>query len=83
MPPPLAPAKVLRSDAAVPTRRRSLRVPRVTRSATEATCEASRSVATVTEPQQVATATTVVMTMAVTAPSTLPVPAPAGSLGWR
>jgi hypothetical protein len=43
-----------------------------------ATSEAPRSAAAATEPQQVATTTTVIMTMAVTAPSILPVPAPAG-----
>jgi hypothetical protein len=42
------------------------------------TSEAPRSVAAATEPQQVATATVAVMTTAVTAPSILPVPAPAG-----
>jgi hypothetical protein len=50
----------------------------VTGSAAAATSEAPCGAATATEPQQVAMATTGVMTMAITAPSTLPVPAPAG-----
>jgi hypothetical protein len=41
-----------------------------------ATSEALRSVAAATELQQVTTATTAVTTMAVTAPSILPAPAP-------
>jgi hypothetical protein len=48
----------------------------VTGSTTAATSEAPRSVAAATEPQQVAVATTAVMTMAVTAPMILPVLAP-------
>jgi hypothetical protein len=50
----------------------------VTRSAAAATSEAPRSADTAIEPQQVATATTTIMTMAVTAPSISPVPAPTG-----
>jgi hypothetical protein len=65
-------------DASVPTRRHSSRAPRVTGSTAAATSEASRSVAADTKPQQVSTATTAVMTVAVTAPSILSVPAPAG-----
>jgi hypothetical protein len=76
--PPLAPAKALRSDVSVPTRRRSSRAPRVTGSTAATTSEFPCGAATATEPQQVAMATTAVMTMAATAPSALPVPAPAG-----
>jgi hypothetical protein len=75
-PSPLAPAKALRVDASIPTRRRSLRAPRVTVSAATATGEAPRSVAVAAEPQQVVAAATAVMTTAVTAPSILPAPAP-------
>jgi hypothetical protein len=52
--------------------------PQVIGSVVAATSEAPCSAATATEPQQVVTATMAVMTMAVTAPSILPVPAPAG-----
>jgi hypothetical protein len=60
----------------IPTRRRSSRAPRVTESTAVAASEAPRSVAAAMGPQQVAAATTAFMTMAVTAPSIPPVPAP-------
>jgi hypothetical protein len=77
-PPPLAPAKALRSVASVPTRQRSSTVLGVIGSTAAATSESPCSVATTTKPQQVAMATTAVMTVAATAPSVLPAPAPAG-----
>jgi hypothetical protein len=75
--PPLTPAKALRSDASIPTRRCSSRAPRVTGSTAVAMSEAPRSVAAAVEPQQVTMAAMAVMTMAVTVPSILPVPVPA------
>jgi hypothetical protein len=53
--PALAPAKVLRSDAAVPTKRRSSRASRATASTTTAASEDSRGAAAVAGPQQAAT----------------------------
>jgi hypothetical protein len=50
----------------------------VTGSTAAATSEALHSVAAATEPQQVATATTAVMTVVVNAPSISPAPATAG-----
>jgi hypothetical protein len=75
---PLAPAKALRADASIPTRRHSSRAPRVTRSTVTATSKAPRSVAAAAEPQQAAAATTAVMTMAVTTLSISPAPTPVG-----
>jgi hypothetical protein len=57
-------------------RRRSSKALRAAGSTTLATSEAPRSVAVAAESQQVAADTTAVMTMAVTAPSILPAPAP-------
>jgi hypothetical protein len=74
--PSLAPAKVLRSDAAFPTRRRSSRAPLAAGSATTATSEGPLSVAAAVEPQQVVAALTAVMTTTVTAPSIPLAPAP-------
>jgi hypothetical protein len=75
---PLTPAKVLRSDAAVPTRRRSSRVPRVVRSAATAASKGPRSVAAAVEQQQAVAAPSVPMTTAVNALSVPPAPAPIG-----
>jgi hypothetical protein len=55
--PPLAPAKVLRTDAIVPTRRRSSRALRAATSTAPAASGGSQSAAEATEPQPVATAT--------------------------
>jgi hypothetical protein len=52
-----APANVLRSDATVPTRRRSSRASRAAGSAAAATSEGSRGVGEVSEPQPAATTT--------------------------
>jgi hypothetical protein len=52
---PLAPAKVLRSDAAVPTRRRSSRASRAAGSTGTEESEGSRGAAAALEPQQAAT----------------------------
>jgi hypothetical protein len=57
-------------------RRGTSRAPRVRGSIAAATSEAACSVATATEPQQVAMATTMVMTVAVTTPSISPALAP-------
>jgi hypothetical protein len=76
--PPLAPAKALRTDASVPTRRRSSRAPRATGSAAATTSGPLRSAAAAAEPQQVATTTTALMTVAAAALSALPAPAPTG-----
>jgi hypothetical protein len=54
---PLAPAKVLRSNAAVPTRRRSLRASQGTEGAAAATSGNPPSVAVAAEPQRAVTAT--------------------------
>jgi hypothetical protein len=55
--PPLAPAKVLRSDVVVPTRRRSSRASRAAASTATAASGDSRGVAEVTELQPAATTT--------------------------
>jgi hypothetical protein len=81
--PPLTPAKALRSDASVPTRRRSSRASRVTGSTTAATGEPPRSAAAAAELQQVATAITTVMTVAAAALSAVPAPAPPAAIRWR
>jgi hypothetical protein len=75
-PPPLAPAKVLRSDAAVPTRQRSLRVLRAARSMATAASEGPRSAAVAAESQQAVAVPSAAMTTAVAAPSVPPAPAP-------
>jgi hypothetical protein len=54
---PLAPAKVLRTDAAVPTRRRSSRASRAAASTATAASRDSRGVAEVSEPQPAAATT--------------------------
>jgi hypothetical protein len=72
---PLAPAKVLRSDMAVPTRRRLSRAPRATGGTATAASEGSRSAAAAVEPQQVVAALSAAMTTVVTAPLTPPTPA--------
>jgi hypothetical protein len=76
--PPIAPAKALRAAASVPTRRLSSRAPRAAGSAATATSKGPRSMAAAVEPQQVVAALTAAMTMAVTAPSIPPAPAPVG-----
>jgi hypothetical protein len=73
---PLALAKVLRSDAAVPTRRRSSRAPRAAGSAATVMGEGTHSAAAAVEPQQVVASPTAAMTTTVTALSVLSVPAP-------
>jgi hypothetical protein len=73
---PLAPAKVLRSDAAVPTRRSSSRAPRAAGGTATAASEGPRSVAAATEPQQAMAAPSTAMTTTVTTPSVPPKPAP-------
>jgi hypothetical protein len=73
---PFAPTKVLKSDAAVLTKRRSSRAPRAAGSAATATSEGVLSVVAAVEPQQVVAALTAAMTTAVTAPSIPPVPTP-------
>jgi hypothetical protein len=74
--PPLAPAKVLRSDAAVPTRRRSSWAPRVAESTTTAASEGPRSATATVEPQQAVEAPSAAVTTTVTAPSVPPTLAP-------
>jgi hypothetical protein len=54
--PLLAPAKALRSGAAIPTRRRSSRAPRAAGSVATAASEDLRSAAATVEPQQVVAA---------------------------
>jgi hypothetical protein len=55
--PPLAPTKVLRTDAVVPTRRRSSRASRATAGTASAASGGSHSAAEATEPQPVVTTT--------------------------
>jgi hypothetical protein len=55
--PPLAPAKVLRTDAAVPTRRRSSRASRVAAITATAVSDGSRGAAKLLEPRSAATTT--------------------------
>jgi hypothetical protein len=74
--PPLTPAKVLRSDTAVPTRRRSSREPRAVGSTATVASEGPRSAAVAVESQQAVAAPSAAMTTTVTAPSVPPAPAP-------
>jgi hypothetical protein len=77
-PPPLAPAKALWTGASVPTRRRSLRLPRGTGGAAATTSEPPHAVASAAEPQREATAATAAMTISATVPLALSAPTPVG-----
>jgi hypothetical protein len=75
--PALVPAKALRSDASIPTRRRSLRAPRVAGSVV-ATTEPLRGTDVAAGSRREATAAAAATAMATTMPTDPQAPAPVG-----